>query len=160
MIGDLFLFIHGVEIQKNVMCWVFFEPGRCANWFGNNLDWSTFPFERADQTRGFTPDGCTEELLQPYGDLYQGLYCGVFRENAEGVWYYSQSCNGSECQNGCCVNDENCNSGRKYFIFIVFRRIFFLDTLIFNNKSISYISTSESKSFFYNILILPHLDTW
>ena len=86
------------------------------NWFGNNLDWSTFPFEKADNTRGYTPDGCTEEVLEGYVSQY-GLFCSVFMENDEGVWYNSHSCQG-DCMDGYCVNGDGADEGI-YSILIV-----------------------------------------
>jgi len=69
----------------------------CINWFGNNLDWDSMPFEGLSDMSpwGFTPEGCTEALVEPYGEYH----CAIYDAAGQGI----QSCNG-DCFDGNCVD--------------------------------------------------------
>jgi len=69
----------------------------CINWFGNNLDWDSMPFEGLSDMSpwGFTPEGCTEAVVEPYGEYH----CAIYDAAGQGI----QSCNG-DCFDGNCVD--------------------------------------------------------
>jgi len=66
----------------------------CANWFGNNLNWDNIPFQEMAPW-GLTPQGCTEAIVEPYGEYSCATY-----DNSTNSF---QSCNG-DCADGVCVN--------------------------------------------------------
>jgi len=77
-------------------------PGTvCVNWFGNNLDWDNMPFESMAENQmspwGFTPEGCTEAIVKPYGEYI----CATYDYSADSPQL--KTCNG-DCFNGVCVN--------------------------------------------------------
>jgi len=71
----------------------------CVNWFGNNMDWGNIPFESMSVMSpwGFTPEGCTEAIVEPYGEYS----CATYDYNADSAEF--KSCNG-DCIDGVCVN--------------------------------------------------------
>jgi len=69
----------------------------CVNWFGNNLDWDNIPFESMDPW-GFTPEGCTEAIVEPYGEYSCATY-----DYSEDASPSIQKCNG-DCFDGVCVD--------------------------------------------------------
>jgi len=66
----------------------------CANWFGNNLNWDNIPFQNMAPW-GLTPQGCTEAIVEPYGEYS----CATYDTRTSSF----QSCNG-DCFDGVCVN--------------------------------------------------------
>jgi len=66
----------------------------CANWFGNNLNWDTIPFQNMAPW-GLTPDGCTEAIVEPYGEYSCATY-----DTSTGS---KRACNG-DCADGVCVD--------------------------------------------------------
>jgi len=66
----------------------------CANWFGNNLNWDNIPFQEMAPW-GLTPQGCTEAIVEPYGEYS----CATYDNNANSF----QVCSG-DCFDGVCVN--------------------------------------------------------
>lgn len=66
----------------------------CANWFGNNLNWDTIPFQNMAPW-GLTPDGCTEAIVEPYGEYSCATY-----DSSTGS---KRACNG-DCADGVCVD--------------------------------------------------------
>jgi len=74
----------------------------CANWFGNNLDWSTIPFEQVGNTDwGLTPNGCTRIDVLPHGEYW----CGVYDKGS------FTDCEG-DCFHGRCVTSRRKLSGQ------------------------------------------------
>lgn len=69
----------------------------CINWFGNNLDWANIPFESMAPW-GFTPEGCTEAIVEPYGEYSCATY-----DYSEDASPSIKMCNG-DCFDGVCVN--------------------------------------------------------
>jgi len=66
----------------------------CANWFGNNLNWDNIPFQEMAPW-GLTPQGCTEAIVEPYGEYS----CATYDSSTNSF----QTCNG-DCFDGVCVN--------------------------------------------------------
>ena len=68
--------------------------GKCANWFGNELDWAKIPYQQiGDSPWGATPCGCYEQV-KTYGDYS----CAVQVDEFEFI-----SCDGRDCKDGACV---------------------------------------------------------
>jgi len=66
----------------------------CVNWFGNNLDWSSIPFEQIGNTPwGYTPNGCTSDAVSSHG-----AYSCAVQVGATGAFI---NCNG-DCRDGVC----------------------------------------------------------
>jgi len=72
------------------------ESSTCINWFGNNLDWNSIPFESLSSSSpwGLTPEGCTEALVEPYGSYS----CATMNASGE-----KMACSG-DCFDGVCVD--------------------------------------------------------
>jgi len=69
----------------------------CINWFGNNLDWDSMPFESTAEMSpwGYTPEGCTEAIVEPYGEYI----CATYDYSSGSI----MRCNG-DCFDGVCAN--------------------------------------------------------
>jgi len=82
------------------------EKGVCTNWFGNNIDWDSIPYEQYGNSGvwGLTPEGCTKDAVSDYG----AYYCAVQNSST------FTECNG-DCFNGQCVSELKCQTNSWYW---------------------------------------------